>query len=37
MSRRVEFATGAREIPAWADREAVDPQLGEHIDTGGSA
>lgn len=35
--RRVEFATGQREIPEWVDQEAVDDQLGLHIDTGGSA
>ena len=29
--RRVEFATGARPIPAWADHEAVDDLLGEHV------
>jgi len=27
--RRVEFATGERAIPAWADRGAVDELLGE--------
>jgi hypothetical protein len=37
MIRRVEFATEQREIPEWIDSEAVDPQLGEHIDSGGSA
>lgn len=30
--RRVEFATGRREIPSWADRDRVDPALGEHVD-----
>ena len=30
--RRVQFATGRREIPAWVDRDAVDPNLGEHVD-----
>jgi len=34
--RRVEFATGERELPAWADQAAVDEQLGEHIDGGGA-
>ena len=29
--RRVAFATGDREIPAWVDRENVDDQLGLHI------
>jgi len=32
--RRVEFATGERVIPQWVDREEVDPQLGEHVDSG---
>ena len=35
--RRVQFATGAREIPEWIDPESVDDQLGLHIDSGGSA
>lgn len=30
--RRVAFATGAREIPEWVDRDAVDDRLGEHVD-----
>jgi hypothetical protein len=30
--RRVAFATGERAIPQWADTDAVDPQLGEHVD-----
>lgn len=30
--RRVAFATGERAIPAWVDRDAVDPGLGEHVD-----
>lgn len=30
--RRVEFATGRREIPAWADRDRIDDQLGAHVD-----
>jgi len=34
--RRCEFATGERAVPEWADDEAVDEQLGEHIDNGGS-
>jgi len=29
--RRVAFATGEREIPAWVDDDAVDDQLGEHV------
>lgn len=28
--RRVEFATGRREIPAWVDPDEVDESLGEH-------
>ena len=32
--RRVAFATGEESIPAWADIDAVDPQLGEHVDGG---
>ena len=30
--RRVEFATGRRPIPAWADRDKIDDQLGLHVD-----
>ena len=30
--RRMEFATGARPVPAWIDRDEVDPNLGEHVD-----
>ena len=30
--RRVEFATGARPVPEWIDRDEVDPNLGEHVD-----
>jgi hypothetical protein len=30
--RRVAFATGERPIPAWVDTDAVDPQLGAHVD-----
>lgn len=30
--RRVEYATGVREIPAWVDRAAVDPLLGQFVD-----
>lgn len=30
--RRVEFATGRRAIPTWADSGMVDPQLGDHVD-----
>lgn len=29
--RRVQFATGRREIPEWIDPDAVDPQLGDHV------
>lgn len=31
---RVAFATGERTIPAWADGDAVDPLLGDHVDGG---
>lgn len=30
--RAVEFATGRRVIPAWADREAINNTLGDHVD-----
>ena len=30
--RRVAFATGEREIPPWVDTEALDEQLGDHLD-----
>jgi hypothetical protein len=30
--RRYEFATGERKIPTWANDDAVDPRLGEHVD-----
>lgn len=30
--RRVAFATGDRALPAWVNVEAVDPQLGLHVD-----
>lgn len=30
--RRVEFATARREIPTWVDADAVDPDLGRHVD-----
>lgn len=30
--RRVAFATGERSIPAWVDRDEIDPHLGEHVD-----
>ena len=33
--RRVAFATGEREIPAWAEADAVDPGLGAHVDAAG--
>ena len=29
---RAAFATGREEIPAWVDRDAVDDQLGIHVD-----
>jgi len=29
--RRVAFATGARSVPTWVDRDAVDDHLGEHV------
>jgi len=29
--RRVRFATGEWVIPGWADTEAIDSQLGEHV------
>jgi hypothetical protein len=32
--RRVAYATGAEAVPAWVDTEAVDDQLGEHVDGG---
>jgi len=32
--RRVRFAVGRRAIPDWADSDAIDDQLGEHV-TGG--
>ena len=32
--RRVAFATGERAIPAWVDDDAVDEQLGEHVEGG---
>ena len=30
--RRVAFATGEREIPSWVDTDALDEQLGDHVD-----
>jgi hypothetical protein len=30
--RRVAYATGEEPVPAWADTDAVDPQLGTHVD-----
>jgi hypothetical protein len=30
--RRAEFATGRRSIPEWVNRDAVDEQLGLHVD-----
>ncbi|WP_135302624.1 hypothetical protein [Haloarcula amylovorans] len=35
--RRWWFRTGERQLPEWADLEAVDRDLREHIDDGGSA
>lgn len=29
---RVAYATGERSVPAWIDTDAVDPQLGMHVD-----
>ncbi|QLD88287.1 hypothetical protein HWV07_04260 [Natronomonas salina] len=29
--RRVQFATGRREFPEWAEDHHVDPQLGMHV------
>jgi hypothetical protein len=31
---RVRYAIGDRPIPAWADTDAVDPQLGTHVNGG---
>lgn len=33
--RRVEFAIGLRTVPQWCERDAVDPHLGQHVDTVG--
>jgi hypothetical protein len=30
--RRCAFATGVREIPDGIDEDAIDPDLGEHVD-----
>ena len=30
--RRVEFATGERPLPAWVSLDAIDEQLGTHVD-----
>jgi len=30
--RRVVFATGEQGLPAWIDSDAIDSQLGEHVD-----
>ena len=30
--RRAEFATGERSIPAWADTDTIDEQLGDHVE-----
>jgi len=32
--RRVRFSTGQRAIPQWVDTDAVDPQLGDHVEGG---
>jgi len=32
--RRVAFATGERPIPSWVNTEAVDSQLGHHVEGG---
>jgi hypothetical protein len=29
--RRVDYARGAVPIPGWADRSAIDAQLGQHL------
>ncbi len=29
---RVAYATGERPVPAWVDTDAVDPDLGAHVD-----
>ncbi|MDS0284751.1 hypothetical protein [Haloarcula onubensis] len=29
--KRVQFATGEREIPAWVNTDGLDDQLGEHV------
>jgi len=29
--RRAQFATGARDVPAWVDTDGLDDQLGEHV------
>jgi predicted nucleic acid-binding Zn finger protein len=29
---RVAYATGGRPVPAWVDTDAVDPDLGAHVD-----
>ncbi|QPV63885.1 hypothetical protein I7X12_04440 [Halosimplex litoreum] len=30
--RRVAFAMGEQTVPSWVERDAVDPQIGEHTD-----
>lgn len=30
--RRVQFATARRDIPQWANADAIDPDLGAHVD-----
>jgi predicted nucleic acid-binding Zn finger protein len=30
--RRVKFATGQTPVPSWVNFDAVDPQLGEHVE-----
>jgi len=32
--RRVAFSRGEQTVPPWVDRDAVDPQMGEHTDGG---
>lgn len=30
--RRVAFATGVHEVPDWVNTDAIDPQLGDHVE-----
>ena len=32
--RRLQYATGERDIPDWVNHDRVDPQLGQHVDRG---